>query len=103
MLFRKDFQEFQEVIERMILMLEKDIIPVVPEQGSVGASGDLAPLAHLVLPLLGLGQVWEGNQVSDTIEVLKKHDLEPLALGPKRRIRINQWYAVYPCSCDQRT
>ena len=35
------------------------IIPVVPEQGSVGASGDLAPLAHLVLPLLGLGKVWE--------------------------------------------
>ena len=41
-----------EVIERLAVMLEKDIIPVVPEQGSVGASGDLAPLAHLVLPLL---------------------------------------------------
>ncbi len=72
-----------EVIERMILMLEKDIIPVVPEQGSVGASGDLAPLAHLVLPLLGLGQVWEGDKVSDTMKVLEKHNLEPLVLGPK--------------------
>lgn len=72
-----------EVIERMILMLEKDIIPVVPEQGSVGASGDLAPLAHLVLPLLGLGKIWENNQPAETSEVLKKHQLKPLKLGPK--------------------
>jgi histidine ammonia-lyase len=43
MLYQKDFGVSLEVIERMILMLEKDIIPVVPEQGSVGASGDLAP------------------------------------------------------------
>jgi len=72
-----------EVIERLLLMLEKDIIPVVPEQGSVGASGDLAPLAHLVLPLLGLGKVWENNQVSDTGKILEKHQLKPLKLGPK--------------------
>src|SRR5690606_1515301 len=72
-----------EVIERMILMLEKDIIPVVPEQGSVGASGDLAPLAHLLLPLLGLGQVWEGDKVIETSEALEKHNLDPLTLGPK--------------------
>ncbi|MGZ5193050.1 MAG: aromatic amino acid lyase, partial [Kaistella sp.] len=61
-----------EVIERMILMLEKDIIPVVPEQGSVGASGDLAPLAHLVLPLLGLGKVWQNNEICDTQSVLRE-------------------------------
>ena len=72
-----------EVIERLILMLEKDIIPVVPEQGSVGASGDLAPLAHLVLPLLGLGKVWENDSIVETAEVLEKHGLEPLILGPK--------------------
>jgi len=72
-----------EVIERMILMLEKDIIPVVPEQGSVGASGDLAPLAHLVLPLLGLGKVWVGNEIFPTAEILEKNDLLPLSLGPK--------------------
>ncbi|MCG2792503.1 MAG: histidine ammonia-lyase [Weeksellaceae bacterium] len=72
-----------EVIERLILMLEKDIIPVVPEQGSVGASGDLAPLAHLVLPLLGLGQVWENDKVLEAAEVLKKHKIQPLKLGPK--------------------
>ena len=58
-----------EVIERLILMLEKDIIPVVPEQGSVGASGDLAPLAHLVLPLLGLGKVWQNDEILETEKV----------------------------------
>ncbi len=72
-----------EVIERLALMLDKDIIPVVPEQGSVGASGDLAPLAHMVLPLLGLGKVWENGAVVETLPVLKKHGLEPLKLGPK--------------------
>lgn len=71
------------VIERLVLMIEKDIIPVVPEQGSVGASGDLAPLSHLFLPLLGLGKVNEGDQVSDAMTVLKKHNIEPLTLGPK--------------------
>lgn len=72
-----------EVIERLILMLEKDIIPVVPEQGSVGASGDLAPLAHLVLPLLGLGKVWWKNQIIESSEVLAENGLEKLKLGPK--------------------
>lgn len=72
-----------EVIERLILMLEKDIIPVIPEQGSVGASGDLAPLAHMVLPLLGLGQVWENGVPAETAAILEKNNLEPLKLGPK--------------------
>ena len=72
-----------EVIERLIFMLEKDIIPVVPEQGSVGASGDLAPLAHLVLPLLGLGKVWQKTEIKNAAEVLAKNDIQPLKLGPK--------------------
>lgn len=72
-----------EVIERLVLMLEKDIIPVIPEQGSVGASGDLAPLAHMVLSLLGLGQVWENGVPAETSVILEKNNLEPLKLGPK--------------------
>lgn len=72
-----------EVIERMIDMLHRDIIPVVPEQGSVGASGDLAPLSHMVLPLLGLGKVWYQGEIKDTAEVLAEVGLSPLTLGPK--------------------
>lgn len=72
-----------EMIERLVLMLEKDIIPVIPEQGSVGASGDLAPLAHMVLPLIGLGKVWENGLAVDSAEVLKRHQIEPLQLGAK--------------------
>lgn len=72
-----------EVIERLIFMLEEDIIPVVPEQGSVGASGDLAPLAHLVLPLLGLGTVWQNNEIRNTADVLAEKGIKPLILGPK--------------------
>lgn len=72
-----------EVIERLILFLEKDIIPVIPEKGSVGASGDLAPLAHMVLPLIGLGKVWQGEQTIDAEKVLKKYKITPIKLGPK--------------------
>lgn len=77
-----------EVVERLILMLEKDIIPMVPEQGSVGASGDLAPLAHLVLPLLGLGKVWDGDQILETPIVLEKHQLKPLQLQAKEGLAL---------------
>ena len=72
-----------QLIERLIEMLEKDIIPVIPEQGSVGASGDLAPLAHMVLPLLGLGKVWDNGEAADTLPILEKNNLKPLKLGPK--------------------
>lgn len=72
-----------EVIERLIWMLNEDLIPVVPEQGSVGASGDLAPLAHLVLPLLGLGKLWYKGEIRNTSEVFKELDIKPLVLGPK--------------------
>ena len=78
----------QQVVERLILMVEKDIIPVVPEQGSVGASGDLAPLAHLVLPLLGLGKVWDGEQIVETSAVLQKHQLQPLQLQAKEGLAL---------------
>ncbi len=77
-----------EVVERLIVMLQKDIIPVVPEQGSVGASGDLAPLSHLVLPLLGLGQVWENGKPHQADIVLEEHGLAPLVLGPKEGLAL---------------
>lgn len=72
-----------EVVERVLLMIEKDIIPAVPEQGSVGASGDLAPLAHLFLPLIGEGKVWDGDKIISAKEALQKHQLEPIMLSAK--------------------
>jgi len=72
-----------EVIERMLKFVELDLIPVVPEQGSVGASGDLAPLSHLFLPLIGEGEFWAGNSSVPASEALAQHGLEPLELQAK--------------------
>lgn len=70
-------------IERILWMIDQDCIPVVPEQGSVGASGDLAPLSHAFLPLIGLGEVFFKNERMSTREALKIANLTPLTLGPK--------------------
>src|ERR1043166_4639561 len=51
-----------QTLERIVWHIENDVIPVVPEKGSVGASGDLAPLAHLFLPLIGLGEVFHNGE-----------------------------------------
>jgi histidine ammonia-lyase len=72
-----------EVLDRLLWQLEQDIIPVVPEQGSVGASGDLAPLSHLFLPLLGEGEVFYQGDRHPSANILAKHDKQPLVLGPK--------------------
>ncbi len=70
--------------ERLLIMEELDLIPVVPTRGSVGASGDLAPLAHLSLPLIGGGEIWSdnGDRVA-AASVLQKHGLEPIELQAK--------------------
>jgi histidine ammonia-lyase len=75
-------------VERILWHIEKDIIPVVPEKGSVGASGDLAPLAHLFLPLLGLGEVFDENKIVPTVEVFSKYHLAPLQLGAKEGLAL---------------
>jgi histidine ammonia-lyase len=72
-----------ELIERIIYFIENDLLPTVPEQGSVGASGDLAPLSHLFLPLIGEGDFWNGDEIIPAKIVLKNHDLEPLELHAK--------------------
>lgn len=77
-----------ETLERIIWHIDNDIIPIVPEKGSVGASGDLAPLSHLFLPLIGLGEVYESGIRVQAMELLKKHDLEPLVLGPKEGLAL---------------
>src|ERR1700748_520564 len=75
-------------IERIIWHIDNDVIPVVPEKGSVGASGDLAPLAHLFLPLIGLGEVEEKGKVLPAAKMLKAHGLEPVILGPKEGLAL---------------
>ena len=74
-----------ETFERLLLFAERDWIPVVPSRGSVGASGDLAPLAHMALPLLGRGMFWteDGSDTVPASEVLEAHDLEPITLHAK--------------------
>lgn len=75
-------------IERILWHIDNNILPYVPEKGSVGASGDLAPLAHLFLPLLGLGEVfYHGHKISSA-EMLQKEGLEPLTLGPKEGLAL---------------
>lgn len=75
-------------IERIIWHIENDIIPVVPEKGSVGASGDLAPLAHLFLPLIGLGEVFYKSKRLPAKEVLDTFHLSPVQLGPKEGLAL---------------
>ena len=77
-----------EVVERMLAFIELDLIPVVPEQGSVGASGDLAPLSHLFLPLLGEGEFWQDGQTIPAIEGLRANNLEPLELHAKEGLAL---------------
>jgi len=75
-------------LERILWHIENDVIPVVPEKGSVGASGDLAPLAHLFLPLIGLGEVFYKGKRIKTQEVLRQLNLIPIQLGPKEGLAL---------------
>src|ERR1700722_1386942 len=77
-----------QTLQRILWHIENDIIPVVPEKGSVGASGDLAPLAHLFLPLIGLGEVFYKGNRRPAQEVLAEYDLAPIRLGPKEGLAL---------------
>ncbi len=77
-----------ETVERLVFFFNNHIHPVVFQQGSLGASGDLAPLAHLVLPLLGEGTVlFEGKEYTSQ-EINKKFGLEPIALRSKEGLAL---------------
>ena len=78
-----------EVIERINWHIETNVIPLVPEQGSVGASGDLAPLAHLFLPLIGLGSLSkDGKNYHKAAEILNEYGLSPLKLHAKEGLAL---------------
>lgn len=75
-------------VERLIDLYNHDILPVVYQQGSLGASGDLAPLAHLSLPLLGLGEVEFEGEIYPSEVILKKFGWEPIELKSKEGLAL---------------
>ena len=75
-------------VQRLTDFFNEGIIPVVYEQGSLGASGDLAPLAHLVLPLLGMGEVKYKGKISEASEILKKFGWYPVELQSKEGLAL---------------
>jgi histidine ammonia-lyase len=72
-----------ELVEALVAMLNAGVVPVVPEQGSVGASGDLAPLSHIALALMGEGEVLSGAGPTPARQALDAAGLTPFALAPK--------------------
>ncbi|PYJ07256.1 MAG: histidine ammonia-lyase [Verrucomicrobia bacterium] len=77
-----------EVIELLCELLNRGVLPVIPEKGSVGASGDLAPLAHLALTLIGEGEAFHGGQRLPSGQALEKVGLRPVALEAKEGLAL---------------
>lgn len=89
---------YLETIERILWLYNNDILPVIYELGSLGASGDLAPLAHMSLPLIGEGDVVFKGELRKTIDVLKEFDVQAITLHPKEGLALlngTQFMAAY--------
>ena len=76
------------IVNFLVNLLNNNIYPVIPCQGSVGASGDLAPLAHLALPMLGLSKVRYKGKIYKSITILKKFNLKPIKLSYKEGLAL---------------
>lgn len=89
-------------VERLIDLINNNVYPVVYEQGSLGASGDLAPLAHLCLPLIGIGSLEYKGQIKEASEVLKTLGLKPITLSSKEGLALlngTQFMSAYGVYC----
>ncbi|MBK9479600.1 MAG: histidine ammonia-lyase [Bacteroidetes bacterium] len=89
-------------VERLVDFYNHDILPVVYQQGSLGASGDLAPLAHLSLPLLGMGEVYYKNEKRAMAEVMKEMNWQAISLKSKEGLALlngTQFMSAYGCWC----
>ena len=87
-----------EIVKRLTDMYNNDVLPVIYTQGSLGASGDLAPLSHLCLPLIGLGEVNYKDSKYDSIEILREFNWEPIKLQSKDGLALingTQFMAAY--------
>jgi len=84
-----------KTLDQMVAYLNEGIHPVIPSQGSVGSSGDLCPLSHLAITLLGLGEVFYRGRRVPTLRALKEAGLKPLdGLGPKEGLALNNGTAM---------
>jgi histidine ammonia-lyase len=95
-----------ETVERLIYFFNNDILPVIYQQGSLGASGDLSPLAHMSLPLLGLGEVYYKNERKKSADVLKLLNLKPIRLKSKEGLALlngTQFMSAYGIWCILQT
>jgi len=95
-----------QTVERLVDFFNNDVLPVVYQQGSLGASGDLAPLAHLSLPLLGLGQVYFKGKKQEASAVLKELNLHPIQLKSKEGLALlngTQFMSAYGVWCIMQT
>ena len=89
-----------ETVERLVDFYNHDIFPVIYAQGSLGASGDLAPLAHLSLPLLGMGEVYFEDKKRKAKEVLEHFNWNPIVLQSKEGLALlngTQFMSAYGC------
>ena len=77
-----------ETVNRLVDFFNEDVLPVVYSQGSLGASGDLAPLAHLSLPLIGKGEVIYKGEIKTSEEILKKFNWKPIKLQSKEGLAL---------------
>lgn len=78
----------RETVEALIALVNADILPAIPSKGSVGASGDLAPLAHMSCVLIGVGEARHGGETLDAEAALSRVGLSPLTLGPKEGLAL---------------
>jgi histidine ammonia-lyase len=88
----------EETVELLVECLNGGVVPYVPSRGSVGASGDLAPLAHLALPLIGEGEAWVEGELLPGGEALERAGLEPIRLEAKEGLSLingTQFMAAY--------
>ena len=93
-----------QLIQRLIDLYNEDVIPVIYQQGSLGASGDLAPLAHLSLPLIGLGEVWHNGEKKETASLMKDLGWQALRLQSKEGLALlngTQFSTAYALWCLQ--
>ncbi|MBN8553701.1 MAG: histidine ammonia-lyase [Caulobacterales bacterium] len=77
-----------ETLQALISLVEHDVLPVIPSKGSVGASGDLAPLAHMSAMLLGVGEARHNGETLSAKSALARAGLEPITLGPKEGLAL---------------